>query len=989
MRAVTKSSESWMPATTAILLSLVTLTLLLMASPASAAFSVAGFTTSSTTSAAGAHPDLTTDLTFSTTETTPPFAFADGNVRDLSVDLPAGLIGDPSAVPQCDQSDFSQSTCPAAAQIGTVTVRLLTPSGFPTEPTLAVYNMEPRNDEVTAEIAFSFNGLITVHMPLSVRTDGDYGLTAHVTGISRSFGVARVVMNLWGVPADPVHDAQRIDMQLNPVGPTQLARKPFLTNPTRCGEPLTFRARANSYQSPGTFSEASSTLPALTGCDAVPFAPRFSLQPTTKRAGAPSGYESIVTIPQNGNPGGQAAANLQDAVVTLPAGVAISPSGAVGLGSCDDVGLGLHSTAPAACPPSSKIGEVEIDVPVLPKPLRGKIFLRDPLPGKLFRIALAVDGFGVHTKIPADVVPNALTGQLTVTFAQTPQVPFTELTLNFDGGPHAALSNPAACGTYTTRAQLTPRSSSTPVTIDSSFAIDEACGQEGVFGPGFSAGSRDPRAGAHTSFHLRVTRDGGPALSTIDTTLPPGLLATISAVPRCPEAQAAAGTCGPESRIGHTTVGAGAGAAPVFLPQAGKAPTAVYLAGPYKGAPFSLSIVVPTQAGPFDLGTVVVRAGLYVDPVTAQATMKADPLPTILQGVPLNVRDVRVDIDRPGFMFNPTNCDPHAVSGTVTSAAGQTAAVSSPFQSVDCETLGLRLRPSMTLLGKGQTTDGKHPGLSATFTLPRGQSNLKRESVRLPLSLALDPKNSESDDLCEFAAGQKTIPDCPASSIVGSMTAHTSILDQPLTGPVYFIKNVRTDPKSGRQIKTLPTLATVLRGEGVTIVLRATSAVVDRQLVTTFDNIPDAPVLEGKLDINGGPKGILVVSGSDICKASQVAEWTTDGHNGKTLTSKVIMGTPCRLAVVTTSNSSKSLKVTVGGIGAGKLLVSGKGLTKRSRTIASATTATLTLPISRNVRSALARGRNVRATVSVAFTPKGAKKAQRTSKHIVLRGAKR
>ncbi|MET0602500.1 MAG: hypothetical protein ABW167_10955 [Baekduia sp.] len=978
-----------MSAKPAILIGLVLLTLLLTASPASAAFSVAGFTTSSTSSVAGAHPDLTTDLTFSTTETTPPRAFADGNVRDLTVDLPAGLIGDPGAVPQCDQSDFSQSTCPAAAQIGTVTVKLLTPSGFPTEPTLPVYNMQPRNDEETAEIAFSFSGLITVHMPLSVRTDGDYGLTAHVTGISRAFGVAHVVLNLWGVPADPAHDAQRIDMQLNPVGPTQLARTPFLTNPTRCGEPLTFRVRANSYQSPGTLSGASASLPPLTGCDAVPFAPRFSLQPTTTQAGAPSGYESVLTLPQNGNPGGQATANLQDAVVTLPAGVAISPSGAAGLGSCDDVSLGLHGTAPATCPGSSKIGEVEIDVPVLPKPLRGKIYLRQPRPGDLFRMALAVDGFGVHAKIPADIEANALTGQLTVTFAQTPQVPFTKLTLRFDGGPHAPLSNPVACGTYTTRAQLTPRSSPAPVGIDSSFAIDQACGQEGAFAPGFSAGSQDPRAGARTSFHLRVTRDGGSALSTIDTTLPPGLLGDIRAVPRCPDAQAAAGTCGPASLIGHATVGAGAGSAPVFLPQAGKAPTAVHLAGPYKGAPFSLSIVVPAQAGPFDLGTVVVRAGLHVDPVTAQATVKADPLPTILEGVPLDVRDVRIDVDRPGFMFNPTSCDPQTVSGTITSASGQAAAVSSAFQSVDCDMLGLRLRSSLTLSGKGQTTDGKHPALSASFTLPRGQSNLKRESVRLPLSLALDPKNSESDDLCEFAAGQKTIPDCPARSIVGSMTARTPILDQPLTGPVYFIKNVRTDPKSGRQIKTLPTLATVLQGQGVTIVLRASSAVVDGHLVTTFDNIPDAPVLDGKLNINGGPKGILVVSGADICKASQVSDWITDGHNGKTMATEVIMGTPCPLAVVAASNSLRSLKVTVSGISAGKLSVSGKGLTKRSRTIASATTATLTLPISRTVRSALAQGRDVRATVSVAFTPKGAKKAKRTSKRIVLRSAKR
>lgn len=966
-------------------------TVAVTASTASGAFSIAGFTVSETSSIAGAHPDLTTTLTFATSSSPPPF-HTDGNVRDITVDLPPGLIGDPTVLPKCAQVEFINGDCPAASQVGAVTTDVVSPSGFvfPTPP-IPVFNMEPRNEEATAEIAFAASGLVIVHMSFSVRTDSDYGLTAHVIGTTRLFAIAKTELTIWGVPGDPIHDPERFNMRFEPVGPSQLSRVPFFTNATSCNGPLTFRASANSYQALDTFSHATATVPAMTGCEGVPFQPNFTFEPGTTEAGAPSGYHSELTVPQTKNPDGQATAALRNASITLPAGVAINPSGAVGLDGCDDAHLHLGSTVAAECPGASQIGDLRIEVPALPGPLDGHIYLRRPLPGNLFRIVLVADGFGVHLKIPGEVHADPVTGQLTATFANTPQVPFSKLTLDFDGGPHAALVNPASCGTYTTHAQLTPWSSSEAVPVDSSFTINQNCGREGNFQPGFTAGTANPRAGAHTPFHLRITRDSGPAVSTVDTTLPLGALANIRDVPRCAEARAAVGTCGPESQVGRTTVAAGAGSDPVFLPQAGKAPTAVYLAGPYKGAPFSLSIVVPAQAGPFDLGTVVVRAGLYVDPVTAQVTVKADPLPTILEGIPLNVRDIRVDIDRPGFTFNPTNCDPQAVTGTITSAAGQAVPVSSPFQVVDCDQLDLSPDLDLTLSGKGQTRDGKHPAVQATLTQPRGQSNLKKVEVTLPPSLALDPENSQSDSLCEFVDGRKTIPECPASSIVGSVVARTPILDQPLTGPVYFIKNVRIDRKSGRQIRTLPTLATVLRGEGVTLVLRATSSVNDDdQLVSTFDNIPDAPVSSFKLNINGGKKGILVISDADICKSTQKLDQVTDGQNGETREDTVTIATPsCPLGVVGSSHTSKALKLKVGGLGAGKVTASGKGLKKSSRTLAASTVATVSLPLSRSTRSALARGHNVKVKVSIAFKAKGAKKTKKITRTLVIHGAKK
>ncbi len=259
--------------------------------------------------------------------------------------------------------------------------------------------------------------------------------------------------------------------------------------------------------------------------------------------------------------------------------------------------------------------------------------------------------------------------------------------------------------------------------------------------------------------------------------------------------------------------------------------------------------------------------------------------------------------------------------------------------------------------------------------------------MTLPLSMALDPDNSTSDDLCEFTVGQATVPECPASSIIGTATAKTPLLDEPLTGPVYFVKNVRIDRKSGRQIKTLPALVTVLRGGGVTLVLRANSNVIDNKLVTTFDNIPDAPVSTFRLDIKGGKKGILVVSGADLCKGTQVADQEIDGQNGETADAKITMSTPCSLGVVGSSRSGKALNVAVGGVGAGRVVVSGAGLSAASRSIGSATTATLRPTLGASLRSTLARGRDVRVRVKVAFTPSG-EKAKVVSKMITIHGAK-
>jgi hypothetical protein len=772
------------------------------------------------------------------------------------------------------------------------------------------------------------------------------------------------------------------------------------------------------------------------------FKPTISAGPTSADDGGstaadtPTGYHVDLAFPQSNDPTDlnatfdpsiPQAPQLKDATVTLPAGTAISPSAADGLDGCSDVPgsdqVRLDDINPVTCPDASKIGSVVGKSPLLAahdpdtdavtgaEPIDGDIYLVKPHPGDLspsgdqdgrFRILIQLENerYGLNIKLPGIVTADKSTGQLTARFTNNPQLPVKTLHLEFKGGARAPLVNSPLCtNDATTTGVFTPwsrggvRTDGTvvPGTPDaaasSSFAVDKganggACAsavKDLPFSPSFSAGVLDPQGGGSSPFVLRFARkDGEQDLGSIDTTLPPGLLANIRAVPRCPEAQAAAGTCDGASQVGTTTVGAGAGANPLFVPQPGKSPTAVYLAGPYRDAPFSLSIVVPAQAGPFDLGTVVVRAALYVDPVDGHATVKSDPLPTVRDGVPLRARDVRVNIDRPGFMVLPTNCAPMVIGADIRSAVGAVSQALEPFQGKNCSALDLKPRLDLSLSGKGQTTDDKHPAVTANLTQGSGQSNLKKVRVSLPLSLALDPDNANG--LCEFVDGSKVEPTCPASSIVGQATARTPILDQPLSGPVYFVKNVRIDAKLGRQIKTLPKLVIPLTGEnGVKLTLTGTSNVEDDHLVTTFDNIPDAPVSSFKLDIAGGKHGILVVSGADICAATQIANQGVEGQNLKQANIDIPIKTPsCPVKIITKKVGKTSVTVKVGGLGAGKVTVSGTGIKKTSKTIVTSTVATITAK----------RTKGHLGKVKISFLAKGAKKAKSTTASLVAKGSR-
>ena len=470
------------------------------------------------------------------------------------------------------------------------------------------------------------------------------------------------------------------------------------------------------------------------------------------------------------------------------------------------------------------------------------------------------------------------------------------------------------------------------------------------------------------SFDL-TREDRNDILTGVNVSLPDGLLGAVKDVPLCSDADADAGTCPTASRIGSATATAGPGGHPFSLTD-----QPVWLTGPYKGAPYGLAIAVHAVAGPFDLGTVVVRQALNVDPDDVHAVVTSDPLPTIRDGVPFRIRRVRVTVDRPGFMRTPSSCAPKTIQTTITSQSNQTASASTPLQATGCEKLPFAPKLAMKLTNPAETKVGGHPGLEALVTQRRGEAGTKALTVTLPLSLALDPDNAASDQLCEFTDGLKN--QCPDKAVIGSMTAISPLLKGPLSGKVYWVKGIRIDPKSGRQIRTLPSLLVQLRGE-VNVNLRGTTSVPDNQhLTSTFPTIPDAPLSSALLKLNGGKKGPLVITDGhdDICSAPQKPFMAASGQNGKRLDTAITMAVECPLAIVSRTFTSTSVKVKISGLGAGTVSISGPGLKTTRKTISSATTATLTAKLTTTGKRLRKAKRDVR--VKVSFTPKNTKKTR-------------
>jgi hypothetical protein len=830
---------------------------------------------------AGSHPfAFTTTLAVNTEEREGFITPADGDVKDAETSLPAGLVGDPSATPQCTLEQFRArtkinltgftETCPASTQVGILELGLGEVKFWP-----EVYNLVPQHG-YPAEFGFRVLGTPVVLVP-RVRTGSDYGITATFENIPDGFAMTYGRLTLWGVPDDPGHDRERGScwgasgykegIAAGGECSTSGASKPFLSLPTSCTGPLHFSARVDSYENPGVYSEATTTTPAQTGCDKLAFAPDVIAQPEPAQAASPSGLSVEIRVPQTyNNPAGLAESNLKNTTVTLPAGVAVNPSAGDGLAGCSEEQFGLHDTSEVGCPEASKVGSVEITTPLLENPLRGGVYLAQQgnLPGNgsnpfgsLLALYLTVKDpvSGVLVKLAGEVSPDPVTGQLVATFLNNPQVPFDSLKLSFFAGPRAALVNPPLCGSYTTSTQMTPWSGGAPATPGWTFQINSGpggtpCAARQPFSPQLVSGTVSNQAGAFTPYSLTFFRsDGEQNLARIQVSTPPGLLGSLTGVVLCGEPQARQGTCGPESLVGSITVGVGAGSNPYYV--TGKA----YLTGSYNGAPYGLSFVVPAIAGPLNLGTVVVRAAVNVNPSTAALTVTSEPLPQILQGVPLDIRAVNVTMSREHFIFNPTNCNPLAVNATLTSALGASVPVSTRFQATNCTSLAFT--PKFTVTTSGKTSRAGGASLDARIQVPAGGSQANFARVKVELPKALPSRLTTLQKACTAQVFEANPAGCPAASLVGYAKATTPLLPVALTGPAYFVSH------GG---EAFPSLIVVLQGYGVRVDLVGATFISKKGITSsTFASVPDVPVSTFELYLPEGPYSALAANGT-LCK---------------------------------------------------------------------------------------------------------------------------
>ena len=862
---------------------------------------------------------------------TPPgssanFVPAAGDLKEVEVALPPGLVGNPRATERCKAQDFTNhhsvlsptrenfvtsNNCPVGSVVGTVLLEQVEGELF--NRPVPIYNLIPPHG-MPAQLGFEVVGG-PIYINTKLRSDSDYGITGFLRNVTEAKRVSAARISLWGTPWDASHNSVRGECTqswetcLPPLG---VAARPFWRVPSVCGNPLLTTMSFTTWAQPATGAIEGSSASPLEDCAAPPFTPTIEAQPSTNVADSPAGLHFGLRVPQEENekdPKGLAEADLRDVAVTLPPGLVVNPASAGGRQACTLGQVGLTSVpgqspihfnlAPAQCPPSSKVGTVEANVPAIDHPITGSVYLarqeENPFSSLLaIYIVLEDPQSGIVVKLAGRVSPNPVTGQLTTTVTENPQVPVEDFKFDFFAGSRAPLRTPPSCGKYTTAAEMTPWTAPAhpSVTDTDSFAIGtgpQGSCPSGALSPVLSAGFANPTAGAYSPFSVRVSRaDGTGEFAGLTTTPPPGFSAKLAGVPYCPQAgidQAVArshpgqGTlevvqpsCPAASEIGTVTAGAGAGPSPFYA--RGK----LYLAGPYKGAPLSLLAVIPAVAGPFDLGVVTDRVASYVNPETAQVNAVADPLPLILAGIPIDARDLRVDLDRPNFALAPTSCEPKSVAVTVTGVSGTSATVSDRFQVGGCN--ALRFKPGLSLKLSGGTKRGAHPAFKAVVTYPKGSNyaNTARAVVALPHSEFLEQSHIRT--ICtrvQFAADA-----CPKGSIYGKARAITPLLDKPLEGPVYLRSS--SNP--------LPDLVLALHGQlDVDAVGRIDSH--NGGIRSTFEAIPDAPLTKVILEMQGGRKGLFVNS-RNICKHTNRATAKFSGQNGKVHNFRPLLNDSCK-----------------------------------------------------------------------------------------------
>ena len=886
---------------------------------------------------AGSHPyEMTTTVNFklSGESPVPPGGpFTEGDLRDLHLELPPGLIEDPGAVPKCSQAAFntprespfeeSQSgeSCPEATQIGVVAVH--TSYGGSSTRTFGVFNLQPPPGS-PSQFGFAPYGDPITLTPHVRQAEGEYGLTLNLSDFSQRLDLYGFQLTIWGAPWNLTHNTERGNClneaePENPyakcsVGrPTSHSPKAYLTLPTACTGPLSATLSANSWQEAAFVSDVSE-IPALSGCELVnpAFSELATAEPTDRSASTSSGLDFNLELPPEGfaEPGALAPSQVKRAVLTLPEGMTLNPSVADGLGVCTTAQYEAENafTPPGGgCPNASKIGDVTVQTPLFETTVRGSLFLAQPYrnpTGSLIALYVVAKSpeRGIIVKVAGKVEANSTTGQLTTTFEDLPQLPYTRFTVHMREGHRAPLVTPATCGLYSTQTDLTPWPDPTTVRHDgSSFQIEHGIGGGNCpsgtppFAPAAQGGTLNANAGSYTPFYLHLTRtDGEQEITSYSAKLPPGLLGKIAGIPYCPEADIEAAkqmsgvaeeehpSCPAASEIGHTTAGYGVGGVLAYAP--GK----LYLAGPYHGSSFSVVAIDSATVGPFDLGVIVVRSAIEVNPRNAQVSIDSsgsDPIPHIRDGIPIHLRDIRVYISRPQTTINPTSCEPFSLTSTLTGSSAPftdpvtaTASATDPFHVLFCSSLPFAPKFAMKL--KGGTRRGDFPTLQATVTPHPGDANIGSAAVTLPPSLFLEQAHIRRP--CTETELQAEA--CSPEAVYGQASATTPLLGEPMTGPVYLV----TGPGH-----VLPDVVAVLHAQGIRIVVDGRIDKNRGGIRATFEGLPDAPVSSFQMTINGGRKGILVDS-ANLCAAPQIATASFIGQNntGEALRPKIAVRCP-------------------------------------------------------------------------------------------------
>jgi hypothetical protein len=876
---------------------------------------------------AGSHPfAMTTNIDLNAEPNpevgyeTPPEA-----IKDVIIGQISGLVGDPTAVPRCGDVEFltlkgGAPTCQDSSALGTSTSTVLEPtSSF----TSAVYNLNPPPG-VAAKIGF-WTLVVPVTIELIVNPDPPYNVIAITHNLPNPVPIYGSKVKLWGVPAAKAHDSQRggcagADSKSTCSRSANISPTPFLTLPTACRGPQETHFAGDSWENPGVFDEQGifthdDALPpnpqGIIGCPKLNFNPSISAQPTTKATSSPTGLDFSLDVHDEGltNPSEEATAQseIRKSVVTLPEGFSVNPSIAEGLEVCTQAQLDREtafSEAGAGCPSASKIGSVEVETPLLDENVNGALYQAAPYDNpfnSLIALYIVIKNpvLGIKVVQPLKVEPDPVTGRLATVAEEMPQLPFSHFRLHFREGARSPLASPPACGTYNAEATLYPWAGGAPVTTTSAFQIisgpeSKPCPTGGLppFKPGLIAGTLNNAAGRFSPFNVRLFRtDSEQEITHFSIKLPPGVVGKLAGIPFCPDAAIAAAkartgphggqeeidspSCPAASQIGRSLVGSGVGSALAYAP--GK----LYLAGPYNGSAISLVAITAGRVGPFDLGTVVVREAFKIDPETAEVFIDAtgsDPIPHIIKGVPVHLRDIRAYTDRPNFVLNPTSCKRTSTASTLlgsgldfgSEADDRPVTVSTPFQAADCAALPFKPRLSLKL--KGGTKRGDYPALTAVLKMNGiGEAGIAKAQVTLPRSEFI--ANAHFNTICtrvQFKQGLHPGEKCPAGSVYGKAVATTPILDEPLTGPIFLRSSEHQ----------LPDVVAALHNGQIDIVAVGRVDSVKGRLRNTFEAVPDAPVSSVRFDLMGGKKGLFENS-TNLCRSTHKAIAAFTGQNGK------------------------------------------------------------------------------------------------------------